>query len=83
MIAVPLQPGAAGAADAMHVVVGMVGHIEIEDVADVRNIEAARRYVGGDEQRHFVLAELFQRRGAGLLVHVAMKRDGGEAVTDQ
>ena len=40
--------GAAGAADAMHIVVGMMRHVEIEDVADGRNVEAA----GGDVGRH-------------------------------
>src|SRR5262249_60765566 len=44
-------PGAAGAADAMHVIDGMMRHIEVEDVADGGNIEAARGDVGGDQQR--------------------------------
>ena len=42
--------GAAGAADAVDVVVGVMRHVEIEDVADVRNVEAARGDVGGDQQ---------------------------------
>src|ERR1044072_5549206 len=32
-------PGAAGAADAMHVIVGVMRHVEIEDMAHGRNIE--------------------------------------------
>src|SRR5215831_19026623 len=73
---------ATGSADAMHVIVGMVRNVEIEDVADIRNIKASRRNVGGDEQRHLVLAKLLQRRRAGLLVHVAMKRHGGKSMAD-
>ena len=45
------QPGAAGAADAVDVVLGVGGHVEIEDVADRRDVEAARRHVAGDQQR--------------------------------
>ena len=38
--------GAAGAADAVDVVFGMMRHVEIEDMADVGNVEAARGDVG-------------------------------------
>ena len=74
---------ATGAADAMHVIVGVVRDVEIEDVADIRYIKASRRDVGGYEQRHLVLAKLFQCRRASLLVHVAMKRYGGKSMSDQ
>ena len=49
--------GAAGAADPVNIVVGVVRHVEIEDVTDVRNIEAAGGDVGGDQQRHGAVAE--------------------------
>ena len=73
-------PGAAGTADAMHVVVGMMRHVEIEDVADGGNIEAAGGDVGGDQQRNLALAELIERRGARRLIHVAMQGADAEAV---
>src|SRR5476651_1683957 len=41
-------PGTPGAADAVDVVVGMMRHIEIEDVAGNGNVEAAGGDVGGD-----------------------------------
>ncbi len=41
--------GAAGAADAMNVIVGMMRDVEIEDMADGGNIEAASRDVGRDQ----------------------------------
>src|SRR5262249_31977468 len=75
--------GAAGAADAMDVIVGMVRDVEIEDVTDRGNVEAARRHVGGDQQGNFVLAELIERRHARRLVHVAVQRDRGKAVAQK
>src|SRR5262245_26733627 len=41
--------GAAGAPDAMDVIVGMVRDIEIEDVTDRGNVEPARGHVRGDQ----------------------------------
>src|SRR5262245_39599191 len=38
-----LLAGAPRAADAVHVVVRLPGHVEVEDVADIGNVEAARR----------------------------------------
>ena len=43
------QAGAAGAADAVDVIVGVMRHVEIEDVAHRRDVEAARGDVGGDQ----------------------------------
>ena len=48
-------------------------HVEIEDVADGGNIEAAGGDVGGHQQRNFALAELIERRGARRLIHVAVQ----------
>src|SRR5215470_12029606 len=53
--------GAAGAADAVHVVIGMEWHVEIEHVAHVRNIEAARRDVRCNQQAHIAFAEGVER----------------------
>ena len=41
--------GAAGAADAVDIVVGVMRDVEIEDMADGGDIEAAGRDVGGDQ----------------------------------
>ena len=72
--------GAPGAADTVHVVVGMMRNIEIEDVADGGNIETARGDVGGHQQRDFTLAELIKGCGARRLVHVAVQSADAEAV---
>jgi len=66
-------PGAAGTTDAMDVIVGMMGDVEIEDVAHRGNVEAAGRDVGGNQQRNFTLAELIEGGGSCGLIHVAMK----------
>ena len=60
----PGSSGAPGAADAMNVVVGMMRDVEIEDVTDRRNVEAARGDVGSHQQCHFVLAKLVERGSA-------------------
>ena len=53
--------GAAGATNAVHVVVGMMRDVEIENMADVRNVEPAGRDVGGDQELDLALAELVER----------------------
>ena len=73
--------GAPGAADTVYVVIGMVGHVEIEDVTDFGNIEAASGDVGGDQHRYLALTELFECGRARRLIHVTMERDGIEFVT--
>jgi hypothetical protein len=70
----------AGAADPMNIIVGMVGNVKIEDVADRRNIEAAGGDIGGDEERNVALAELIERRRAGGLIHIDMQGADAEAV---
>ena len=42
-------PGTPGAADAVDIIVGMMRHVEIEDVADRGNIKAAGGDVGRDQ----------------------------------
>src|SRR5664279_3331508 len=74
------EAGAAGAADAVDVVVGMMRHVEIEDVADGGDIESAGGDVGGHQKRNFPLAELIERCGARRLVHVAVQGADAEAV---
>ena len=66
-----------GAADAMHVIFGMLRHIVINDVTDTGDIETARGDVGCDH--HFVLAtlETFQRFDALALSAIRMQHRHG------
>ena len=52
---------AARATDAMDVVLGMMGHVEVDDVADLLDVDPARGDIGGNH--HFVAtaAETAQR----------------------
>ena len=45
----PERPARAGAADAVDIVLGMDRHVVVEDVADVGDVEAARRDVRGHQ----------------------------------
>ena len=67
----------------MHVVVRLPWQVEVEHVADVGNVEAARRHVARRQQLDVAGAELVQRLHAALLVHVAVQRAGVEAVLGQ
>src|SRR4051812_26803624 len=53
--------GAAGAADAVDVILGMAGHVEIDDVRDALDIEAAGGEIGGDEHFEEARFEALQR----------------------
>src|SRR5271169_2457778 len=50
--------GARRASDAMHVVLGIVRQIEIEHMADVGNVQAARSDVGGDQYGNFAVMKI-------------------------
>ncbi len=74
---VPHALRAAGAADAVNVVLGMMRHVEVDDVADLLDVDSARGDVGGDH--HFVAAaaETVQCLLALVLGAVGVKhRDG-------
>src|SRR5579871_4694546 len=75
------RPG--GAPDAVNVVVRMMWHVEIEDVADIWNVETTRGDIGGYQQRHLPAPELLERSHACRLIHVAMQRHDVEPVTQQ
>ena len=65
--------GAAGAADAVDVIFGMLRHVVVDDVADVGDVQSARGDVGGDEHLVFAFAETFERLLAFLLRAVGMQ----------
>ena len=53
--------GAARAADAVHVVLDVARHVEVEHVRHARDVEPARRDVGRDHQRPLAVGELLER----------------------
>ena len=51
----------AGASDAVHIIFRMLRHIVIDDVAYARNVEPARRDIGGHHHFVFAALESFER----------------------
>src|SRR5690242_5705822 len=74
------RAGARGAADAVHVVLGLRGGVEVDDVRDAGDVDAARRDVRGDEGVDPAGLEARQRPLALGLRLVAMHRDGRDVV---
>src|SRR6185437_6638144 len=79
----PLTARPPGTPDAVDIVLGMNGHVEIEDVRQALDVETAGRDVARHEQANLALLEALQRLGALGLRHVAMKRRGVEPVLRQ
>ena len=78
-IARAIRAGARGAADAVDILLGNVGQVEVDDMGDARDVDPARGDVGRDQDRR--LAGLEGGDGAlalGLRL-VAVDRGGGDA----
>ena len=75
--------GAARAADAVHVVLGHVRQVVVDDVRQLVDVDAARRDVGGDHHLDLAGLEVRQRARARVLALVAVQRDGADAVAVQ
>src|SRR5262249_49512527 len=78
-----LAPGAASPADAVHIVLRMQRHVEVEDVGQADNVEAAGGHVAGHQYGHVAAPELVQSFRALGLRHVPMQRCHVQAVTLQ
>ncbi len=68
----PVLPGAAGAADAVHVGLLVLGDLVVDDVGDVVDVDAAGGDVGGDQHVDVAGAERLERLLAGGLAQVAV-----------
>ena len=77
------QAGSSGAADAVHVVFGMMRHVEVEHVRQSADVEAARGHIAAHQQPQFVGLEFLQRGEAHRLRHVAVQRAHVEFVRAQ
>ena len=74
---------AAGAADAVHVVLGLHRQVVVDDVRDALHVDAARGDVGGHEHFQPAAAQRLQRAVARALVHVAVHGRGRVALAVQ
>src|SRR5665213_3105187 len=67
----------------MDIIVRVMRHVEIEDVADRGDIEAAGGDVGGDQQLGLAVPESVERGGARRLIKIAVQRNRVKLVLDQ
>src|SRR5262245_37671445 len=77
---VPRRAGARGAADAVHVVLGVEREVVVDDVGDTLDVEAARGDVGGDQAGQRAVLELGEDAEPAALVDVASYGGGAETV---
>src|SRR6185437_10808479 len=68
--------GSRGAADAVDIAFRHVRQVEIDDMGDAVDVDAARRYVGGDEDADLAGAEILERLLPRALRFVAVDRLG-------
>jgi len=71
--------GPSRATDAMYVGLGLVGQVEVEDVADAFHVQAAGGQVRCDENRNLTRAESCKGIPAGALALVAVNGRGLDA----
>ena len=62
------------ATDAMHIALGRGGHVEVDHVREVIDVDAARRHIGGHQQVHHGTARLLHHAIALGLRHAAVQR---------
>ena len=74
------RAGAARPADPVHVVLGILGQVVVDDVGDALDVEAARSDVRGDEDGEPPVLEVLQDLQAPLLRDVAGERPRRVAV---
>ena len=75
--------GAAGAANAVHIVFADVGDFVVHYVRQFIDVDTACGNVGGDQGAHIAALEASQRLGARSLAFVAMQGHGADAVLFQ
>ena len=72
--------GSACSSDAVDVVFRIVRHIEIEHMADIRDVQAARGHVGSDEEPDGSILEFRHCSGSHGLIQISVDRGAIEAV---
>src|SRR5258706_3826411 len=72
--------GTSGAADTVDVILGLEGHIEVEDMTDSGDVEPARGDVARDQKTNFAGPKRVKRARAYRLIEIAMQGRSGEAV---
>ena len=71
--------GASGPADPVDVLLGILGHVVVDDVLDIGNVQAASSNIGGHQEIERARAEIGHDAIALALAEVAMDSLGGDA----
>ena len=71
-----LLAGTAGAPDAVHIILGIVGQVEIHDQLEVVHVDTAAGHVGGDEEIEAARFEFVHHPGALGLGDAAVQTIG-------
>src|SRR5439155_21719927 len=79
-IGAPIAACASRTPDPMDVILGMVRHVEIENVGQALDVEATRGHIAADQKPDLAVSETLQRLGPLRLDHIAMQRRHVEAV---
>ena len=78
-MAVPVRPARPVRPGAVHVLLGALGEVVVDDVREVRDVDAARRDVGRDEEPQPPFARRAHHALAVALRQVAVEPVGVEA----
>ena len=70
----PYSPSPSGSANAMNVVFIILWNIIVAYQFHIIDVNAARRHIGGDQDRISAAAVLLHHIGAMLLLHIAVQR---------
>ena len=79
----PHRTGARRSTDPVHIILGNIRQLEIDDMGDVIHVDAARRDIGGDEHAAAAVAKAGKRAFALRLRFVAVDRGGVDAGRNQ
>ena len=78
-----LAPGAAGAADTVHVGLGLAGNVEVNHQRNALHVQAARGHVGGDQHVERAVLQALNHALTLGLGDVAGNASGAEAAAGQ
>ena len=73
-------PSSASASDAMHIILSNIGEIEIHDVGQLLNIDAAGGNVRCNKNTHITLFETLECTSSRTLTFIAVNRSSSQSL---
>ncbi len=70
---------ATGTADTVHIGLGIVGNIVVQNMANAYNVDTTSGYISGNNNIEFAIFQALNSAFAQLLIHVAIQSGGGIA----